>query len=40
LGAAVFEWILARGWAVREARTRIVRFRGDGERKIRAWFSD
>jgi hypothetical protein len=38
LGAAVFAEILARGWAVREARTRIVRFSAFGERKLTAWF--
>jgi DNA-binding transcriptional ArsR family regulator len=39
LGAAIFEKILARGWAVREARTRVVRFSPAGERKVAAWFS-
>jgi len=39
LGAAVFDHILARRWAVREARTRIVRFPADGERKVEAWLS-
>jgi DNA-binding transcriptional ArsR family regulator len=38
LGAAVFAEILARGWATREARTRIVRFSAIGERKVTAWF--
>jgi len=38
LGAAVFAEILARGWAVREARTRVVRFSAAGERKVTAWF--
>jgi DNA-binding transcriptional ArsR family regulator len=37
LGAAVFESILARGWAVREAKTRIVRFSPVGERKMKGW---
>ena len=39
LGAAVFDHILARHWAVREARTRIVRFSPTGERNAAAWFS-
>jgi DNA-binding transcriptional ArsR family regulator len=39
LGAGVFEHILARGWAVREPRTRIVRFSAAGEQHMRAWFS-
>ncbi len=39
LGAAVFEHILARGWAVREAKTRIVRFSAAGERKMTGWIS-
>jgi hypothetical protein len=39
LGAALFDHILGRGWAVREARTRIVRFSAAGERDMKAWFS-
>ena len=39
LGAAVFQLILARGWAVREAKTRIVRFSAAGERKMTGWMS-
>jgi DNA-binding transcriptional ArsR family regulator len=39
LGAAVFDHILARHWATREPRTRIVRFSPAGERKATAWFS-
>lgn len=39
LGAAIFDHILARGWAVREAKTRIVRFSALGEQKMGAWFS-
>jgi len=39
LGAALFEHILGRRWAVREARTRIVRFSPDGERNVLAWLS-
>jgi DNA-binding transcriptional ArsR family regulator len=37
LGAALFEYILARRWAVREAKTRIVRFSTEGERNLLAW---
>jgi DNA-binding transcriptional ArsR family regulator len=40
LGGAVFDWIVAQGWAVREARTRIVRFSTTGARKMTAWISD
>jgi hypothetical protein len=39
VGAAVFQHIQARGWAVREARTRIVRFSPSGERNAKAWYS-
>ena len=39
LGAAIFADILARGWAVREARTRVVRFSPAGERKVTAWLA-
>lgn len=39
LGALVFDHILARGWAVREPRTRIVRFSPAGEQKMRTWLS-
>jgi DNA-binding transcriptional ArsR family regulator len=38
LGAVVFGHILAWGWAVREARTRVVRFSAAGEENMRAWF--
>ena len=38
LGAAIFDDILVRGWAIREARTRVVRFSTAGERKMMAWF--
>jgi DNA-binding transcriptional ArsR family regulator len=38
LGAAIFTEILIRGWAVREARTRVVRFSAAGERRLVAWF--
>ena len=39
LGGAVLDWVVAQGWAVREARTRVVRFSAAGERKMRAWIS-
>jgi DNA-binding transcriptional ArsR family regulator len=39
LGAAIFMEILTRGWAVRDARTRVVRFSAAGERRLVAWFS-
>ena len=39
LGEAVFDHLVARGWAVRGARTRVVRFSAAGEENMRAWFS-
>jgi DNA-binding transcriptional ArsR family regulator len=39
LGAAILRRIVEKGWAVRETRTRIVRFSPGGERKLAAWFS-
>jgi hypothetical protein len=39
LGAAIFEHIVARGWAVREKKTRVVRFSPAGEQKLKAWLS-
>ena len=39
LGGAIFDRVIAREWAVREARTRIVRFSTAGERKMRAWIA-
>jgi len=39
VGAAIFEKILARGWAARERGTRVVRFSPAGARKLIAWFS-
>jgi hypothetical protein len=39
LGAAIFEEILGRRWAGREAKTRVVRFSATGERKLVAWFT-
>ncbi|HEY4863103.1 MAG TPA: helix-turn-helix domain-containing protein [Xanthobacteraceae bacterium] len=40
LGAAIFDAILSRGWAVRDRRSRIVRFAKGGESKITAWLSE
>ncbi len=39
LGAAIFEHVLARRWAAREPKSRVVRFSAAGEQKMRAWFS-
>jgi DNA-binding transcriptional ArsR family regulator len=39
LGAAILEDILGQRWAVREAKTRVVRFSAAGERKLTAWFT-
>ena len=39
LGAAIFQHILARRWAVCEKGTRVVRFSPAGENKMTAWFS-
>jgi DNA-binding transcriptional ArsR family regulator len=39
LGAALFQHILRRGWAVQERKSRIVRFSPAGEQRARAWFS-
>jgi DNA-binding transcriptional ArsR family regulator len=39
LGTAIFERVLARGWAVRQPGTRVVRFSPDGERRMKAWLS-
>ena len=38
LGAAILDEIVAQGWAVREAKSRIVRFSPAGERKLQAWW--
>ncbi len=38
LGAAILDEIVAQGWAVREAKSRIVRFSASGERKLKAWW--
>ena len=40
LGGAIFDRVVALGWAVREGRTRVVRFSAAGERKMRAWIAD
>jgi len=39
LGGAIFDRIIAQGWAACEARTRIVRFSAGGERKMKTWIS-
>ena len=39
LGAAIFQYMLARSWAVQERKTRVVRFSPAGEQRARAWFS-
>ena len=39
LGAAILDHVLARGWAVRERKSRVIRFSPGGEHKMRAWFS-
>jgi hypothetical protein len=38
LGAAILDQTVAQGWAVREAKSRIVRFSASGERKLRDWW--
>jgi hypothetical protein len=40
LGGAIFDWVVAQGWAVRETRTRVVRFSAAGGRKMTAWISE
>ena len=39
LGAAILDHVVARRWAVRDARSRVVRFPASGEQKMAAWFS-
>jgi DNA-binding transcriptional ArsR family regulator len=39
LGAAILDHVVARRWAVREAKSRVVRFSPAGEQKLKAWFS-
>jgi hypothetical protein len=39
LGAAILDHVVARRWAVREAKSRVVRFSPAGEQKMKAWFS-
>jgi DNA-binding transcriptional ArsR family regulator len=40
LGAAIFDAILARQWAARDRRSRVVRFAKGGENKITDWLSE
>jgi len=40
VGAAILAHLLQQGWAVRECRSRIVRFSPKGERQFFAWYSD
>lgn len=40
LGAAIFDAILSRRWAMRDRGSRVIRFAKGGENKITAWFSD
>lgn len=39
LGAAILGHIVARGWAEREAKSRIVRVSAAGEQRLRAWIA-
>jgi len=39
LGAAILDHVVARRWAVREAKSRVVRFSPAGEQKLKAWFA-
>ena len=39
LGAAILDHVIARGWAVRQRKTRVIRFSPAGEQKMRARFS-
>jgi DNA-binding transcriptional ArsR family regulator len=39
LGAAVLDYVVAHRWAVREPKSRVVRFSPAGEQKLKAWFS-
>ena len=39
LGAAILDHVVARRWAVRDAKSRVVRFSATGEQKMAAWFS-
>jgi len=38
LGAAILNHVVARRWAVRETKSRVVRFSAGGEQKMTAWF--
>jgi len=39
LGAAVLTHALAKGWACRDGRSRIVRFSADGEKRFARWYA-
>jgi DNA-binding transcriptional ArsR family regulator len=39
LGAAILSHVVERRWAVRETKSRVVRFSAAGEQKMTAWFS-
>jgi DNA-binding transcriptional ArsR family regulator len=39
LGAAILDHVVARRWAVRDAKSRVVRFSAAGEQKMADWFS-
>jgi len=39
LGAAILDHVVVRRWAVRDAKSRVVRFSATGEQKMTAWFS-
>jgi DNA-binding transcriptional ArsR family regulator len=39
VGAAILEYALLRGWAVREGRTRVLRFSQRGEQTFARWYS-
>ena len=39
LGAAILSHVVARRWAIRETKSRVVRFSAAGEQKMTAWFS-
>ena len=39
LGAAILDHVVARRWAARDAKSRVVRFSATGEQKMAAWFS-
>jgi hypothetical protein len=39
LGAAILDHVVARRWAVCDAKSRVVRFSATGEQKMASWFS-